>query len=187
MKHKSKRILFFATYNDIEKILLKVEEMHSIKYYLAGLFDDNKPNVFSTFKEMRNLGYTNVNDWNQDYRYVILPKENILKIREVLQYNNGIKFAVDLLENQIGVVVQFGGIHKNNIMIAGSFGVISESKFCAKIMALIKKEVFTKFQRVGGFFVGAEAEKLLNSGWRLVINTQSPTQYDLIPKIKIKS
>lgn len=177
---KSKQILFFCTRNDITPLIKEIELSFSIEYVKMGLFDDNSISMYDSAIEIPNLGIVDCGDWNGDLRLMILPKGANVRIRSVAQKKGGIKYAIDPLENQESICIQFGGIYKSDIIIAGKCGTTFFSDFALivfkKISTLLKKH----FVRIGNFYVGQDALDKLKIGWRLTTDEQSPREYDLL-------
>jgi hypothetical protein len=175
----SKQILFFSTQDDITPLIKEIELSFSIDYVEMGLFDNNKMTMYRSALDILNLGITVHGDWNRDLRLMIIPKGANVQIRPVVQRKGGIKFAIDPLENQETICIQFGGIYQNRTLIAGKCGTVYFSDFALnifkKVSALIKKD----FIRIGNFYVGPAALNKLKAGWRLTTDEQFPKEYDL--------
>jgi hypothetical protein len=176
---KSKQILFFATAQDIEPIIKAIEIKNSLKYYEMGLFDNKSSEVYNSVFDIPNFGKTKVGDWNKDLDLMAIPKDKALNIREVPQKVGGIKYAVDPLENQISICLQFGGIYKDGIIVAGKCGTAFLNDFSLEIFKLFSAILKKTFKKIGQFYVGQYAEEKMNQGWRLVTNEKMPKEYDL--------
>ena len=125
------------------------------------------------------FGNSRTGDWNKDLRLIVLQEKSSISIREVVQKNGVVKFAIDTLENKNSVFIQFGGIYQEGILVAGSCGTVFYTEFSLSFFNNFSKELKKKFKKVGSFYVGKEAEEKLKQGWRLVTNEKSPKEFDL--------
>lgn len=176
---KSKQILFFATKADIEPIVKSIETTFSIKYYEMGMFDIKTDIFLNSIFEIPTFGSPKVGDWNKDLRFMAMPKDISMIIREVPQRSGGIKYAIDPLENHTSICFQFGGMFKDGILLAGNCFTTNPNSFALEIFKDFSTKVKKNFTKIGAFYVGKEAEEKLKIGWRLVTNEKSPKEYDL--------
>lgn len=176
---RGKQILFFSTREDIESIMKSIEKKHQVKYFEMGLFDLKPDSCIQSVSDIQTFGYSRTGDWNKDLRLIVLQEETTVSIREVVQRTGDVKFAIDTLENQNSVFIQFGGIYQEGILLAGSCGTVFYNDFSKLFYNDFSKELKKEYKKIGSFYVGKEAEKKLEQGWRLVTNVRSPKEYDL--------
>jgi len=178
----SKQIMFFITKSDIERILKEIEEAFDIQYFLMGLFDSPDIVHYNSIFDDPRIGLTSFGDWNLIDRYLIIPKNIALDIREVEQRKGGIKYAVDLLNNPKGIELKLGGVYteKDGVIVGGRVGVTSNDPFSLDFYNSFSKKVKKEFKRIGTSYVGKGTEEKLDAGWRLVTSINSPEAYDLV-------
>lgn len=82
---KSKQILFFALFIDIEKIIRDFELEVEIQYYKTGLHDSNIVPIYKSLFEVPNIEIAVSGDWNRIDNYLLMKKTALLNIREVPQ------------------------------------------------------------------------------------------------------
>lgn len=181
---KSKQLCFFTILEDLIPIFKEIEDLVDIRYHLAGLQNCSEILVFSTIFETSNLGIATSGDWNKIDRYLILQENESLNIREVIQKDGSVKFAVDQMHNLKSVELKIGGIFSDieKVIVAGRISNISDDVDSNKIFELFSSTIKKNFRRIDSFYVGSKAEEKLKEGWRLVTNEKSPIDYDL--KIK---
>ena len=171
--------MFFTTFLDIKPILEKFESAADIQYFQAGLFDNQNLKHFNSMIEKSDLGFVQKGDWNYIDRFLIIRKNDLLNIRSIPQKKGGIKYAIDSLANPKSATIKIGGIYKDNILIPGSMGIVSENDFSQylykEFSSLIKKEC----KKIEEFYVGKESEDKLKKGWRLVTNELLSEGFDL--------
>lgn len=178
---KSKQTMFFVVLEDIEQILRDIETAIGIRYYKAGLLDTASIPTYNSIFAAPNLGFALSGDWNRVDSYIILKETIPLNIREVPQRAGGVKFAVDQMMNPKSIELKLGGIYqeKENVIVAGRVGVISEDSDSNELYKLFSTKIKKAFKKIGTFYVGKIAEEKLKEGWRLVTNEKSPKEYDL--------
>ena len=174
-------MFFFTLLSDIEMILRKVEASYDIHYFKTGMFDNRDIPHYASIFEAPNIGFTLSGDWNRINNYLVMPKDTSLDIQEYPQRVGGIGYGVDQAGNPQSIVLKLGGIYreKEDILVGGRIGTISESKFSLDIFKLFTSLVRKEFKRIGSFYVGKSAEEKLKAGWRLVTDENSPKEYDL--------
>jgi hypothetical protein len=173
--------MFFATFADLEPILKDVEKAYGIHYFQMGLLDVPETIHCNSIFENPDVGFISKGDWNYDRRFLVMPKELSLQVREVRQVTGRIKYAIDPTMNADSVCLQFGGIYrqKENVLVAGKIATIMEEPFSLAFYKLFSKKIQKGFKRIGAFYVGKEAEEKLHAGWRLVQDERRKPEYDL--------
>jgi hypothetical protein len=86
---------------------------------------------------------------------------------------------MDQLLNPDSVTLTPGGTRGANIVIAGRVATASDSVASADLMKAFETAFRNTFGKIKAFRVGPEAERLLDSGARLTVATQSPITLDL--------
>lgn len=173
--------MFFVVLEDIEQILRDIETTIDIRYYKAGLLDTEGIPAYKSMFDIPNIGVTSFGDWNRIDSYIILKETTTLNIREVPQRAGGVKFAVDQKINPKSIEMKLGGVYqeKENVIIAGRVGTISEENDSNELYKLFSTKIKRGFKKIGAFYVGKIAEQKLKEGWRLVTDEKSPREYDL--------
>lgn len=81
--------------------------------------------------------------------------------------------------NPDSVVCCFGGIHTDGVLISGEISTLGESDASRAMFQSLSRILVTGFERVGSYWVGSEARRKLDAGWRLTCSVSSPVDYDL--------
>jgi len=176
----NKQIFFYGLKEDFIEIFKSVESSFNIKYAQAGLFDD-KVSVSSvrslvTSDDIDDVEY---GDWNNNKKYLLLPKENDIQIRSIPQKKGGIKYAVDQMKNEDSVVFYIGGIYKDNAVIASKIATISNTEFTKSILKYLTAYIKKNFDNINGFYVSPKALKESEKGLRLTTDINASLDYDL--------
>lgn len=171
---------FFATKNDLLPILNDAKS--KIPYIFSILEKHGELSIYKSPEEIRDLSIMPIGDQNKSNTYLLIDPMEQLKIRSVEQRNGGVKVFYDQIACPKSVFLRPGGfLNDSNCIIAGQIGTVSNNEWSIalykRIFSLIKK----KFTKIKSFYVGDEASKKLNNGYRLTTNIRSPVDYDLTP------
>jgi len=175
---KRHQVNFFATKADLESLLRVIEMKQELQLVRAGLFDVPIQNRALTLLDS-SLGIAVKGDNNQEAAYLIANRLDSIQIRAIPQHGGGTKYAVDQQASLKTIVFRPGGVFNEKCMIAGQAGTISEKPTPLAICQLFNKRSNRQFDKIKSFYVGKEAGKLLEKGWRLTSSVKSPPLYDL--------
>jgi len=173
------QINFFATRKDLEAVFGEVESLRQLQLVLAGLFDSPDIVSYECLIDLPCLNTVLDGFPLLEHNFLIADNLSIINVREVPQRKGGIKYAIDQLLNPHTVTLRTGGIHASNFVSPGMVGTISRESTSLQIFKLLKKEILRQFVRIHSYYVGPEAEALLDAGWRLTRSLKTPTDYDL--------
>jgi hypothetical protein len=90
-------------------------------------------------------------------------------------------YAVSQKLNPDSIVFSPGGMYdKLPVLIAGHIGTISQTKGALNLYNQFAKAIIKGFEKIGSYYVGPEAGRLMTKGYRMVtIGIGSPATYDL--------
>ena len=150
---KSKQQVFFLTKSDIIKMMSIVEKRISIEYVPMGSFENEVIRKEDTILKFEELGYTNYSNWiSLDNRYMVVPLNEDVKSRSIMQKDGSHHYIIDLSSNPTGIELSTGGIYEKagNVLIAGriavftNFSKISMQNYKEILKANIVLNVFEK-------------------------------------------
>lgn len=171
---------FFATLIDIVPVLEDVEAQINLKYIEAGTFADNERPVFSSFRELPELGYSVSGDNMLNSRYLVFRSDSEILVAPIKQRNGTTSYSVDGWTNLDTIVFVPGGLHKaSGGVIEGRITLNSGTEVSVELFVLFLKALRRRFRSVRGNFVGDEAYSILESGGRLTQRIRASTGYDL--------
>ena len=176
---KSKSIHFFATERDLKAVLAAVESQRRIKYTEAGMFDTAETTTFASGLQIPNLGLAPSGDHNLEPFWLITDGGANVEVKGVPQRRGGIRYGIDPGLNPESVVIWPGGVFKDSCVIAGQIGTAMMNPTSMELLNLFKREIRRQFKRIKSFFVGPEAEQLLDSGYRLTHGVRTAKECDL--------
>jgi len=175
----SRSIYFFATKRDIEPLLTSIESKHEIKYVRAGNSDSSKVVTLSSGLQIPNLGFAESGDWNHNQWWLVMEPSATVQTRTITLRRGGTRYAIDQRLNPDSIVFKPGGIFQDNVVVAGTAGTISDEPVSNELINLFTRETRRQFTRIRSFFVGPEAEELLDKGYRLTTSITAIKECDL--------
>jgi len=92
------QILFYATAQDLSRVLSSLEAHKDLQYTPAGLFDSKELQTYLSYRDIPDLGRAFHRSAVANRRYLVSLKGAALRIRDVPQNSGGVLFAVDRAE-----------------------------------------------------------------------------------------
>jgi ribosomal protein S4 len=177
---KSRSIHFFATKHDIESVLMAIESKLQLQYVRTALA--NSPSMFAvqSYKLIPDLGVAVRGDQVHEASYIVLNADEQVTIREVPQRRGGVMYAIDQQANPTSIAFRPGGVYQHSAVIAGQAGTCTDDPTSHELANLFAREIRRQFKRIKSFFVGPEAERLLDAGYRLTIGVTTSREIDLV-------
>ena len=108
--------------------------------------------------------------------FLVCDVEQVVVPRQV----SGPRYLLDQLINPDTISFTPGGIWLEDILLYGRFATASETKESIELMKILKNMVRKNFRKLKAYYLGAEAEEMLDNGKRLTIAAQSPPEYNLV-------
>lgn len=173
------QLSFFATKDDLESLLRKVESEQRLQFVLTGLSDSPSVAPILSLLGVASLGRLSAGDHNQGPCYLVASRAISIEARPVAQRRGGVKYAMDQQANPKTIAFRPSGAFGENCLIDGQAGTTSDDPASLALFQSFRKEIQRQFAKVKQFYVGKEAGELLDKGWRLTANVKSPTLYDL--------
>ena len=168
------QIRFFATRSDLVRLLQVIEENQPIKYVRFGSMKTNAESSFSTVTALPNLGRASHESAINCDTFLICPKTYVVRSRKIAQ-----RYVFDQLLNPDTVTFTPGGIWAESILLHGRFATAAGGDFASRLMQQLTSAIRRQFRKVRAFYVGNEAEAMLDQGKRLTIAAQAPRALDL--------
>jgi hypothetical protein len=178
MVQKTRFINLFATGDDWRALLSDVEGQMAICYVRGGN-QSGSPCRIASHRDLEKLGFSDSGSANNNPIYLCARSDADIEVRGVDQRSGERMIFVDQKTNFDTVAIKLGGQFKENVLIAGQIGTVSESEWSLRAFEIFQKEVRKQFEKVKSYHVGKEALKFLHEGWRLTANVRSPEVYDL--------
>ena len=160
-------IPYFATTDDFVLLVRCVMSHNEIQLVECGLFDVPAIVILST-----------PNDVMPMTSYLVTNKGMKVSVRDVPQRNGSTKFAIDAKNNPDSITIRFGG-EVNGRLTPGFIGCGVDNEISKRIAFEFANVIKNKFEYIKSSYVGPEAVKMLDSGYRLSPTPNSSEVYDL--------
>ncbi|HTP26272.1 MAG TPA: hypothetical protein VMK12_11500 [Anaeromyxobacteraceae bacterium] len=145
----------------------------------AGHWPDATPPTWSSGSQLPHLGVATASSSVVSQAYLVAHPETPIAPQPVKLVSGETRYLFDQLANPESAVFKPGGLWRAQILLHGGFGTASESQASQLLMKAFATAIRSHFRRIKAFWVGAGAERMLDSGARLTIAEQSPREFDL--------
>lgn len=174
-----KIVSFFATREDLIQLFDHITPDLEIRCVELGLFQsDAIPTYNSVASALEVSRIFNLSD-TMHMGFLVIPRHSSVEVEAVQQRSGGTLYAVDQLGNPMSLVLHPGGRTRNNCLLGGQLGTISRDPWSLSLYQALIKRMSLTFRKLRGVYVTDQALTLLDLGWRLTGNPQSPVLYDL--------
>jgi hypothetical protein len=187
---KSKSIHLYATRADLGSVIAAVESQRRLQYVQAGMFDSPEITLFASGLQIPNLGLAPSGDSNHEPFWLITDSGSRIEVKSVPQRRGGIRYGIDPELNPESVVLWPGGVFEGHVkwrggefnggaVIAGQVGTAMFNPTSIELVNLFASAIRRQLKRIKSYFVGPEAERLLDAGYRLTSGITSSREIDL--------
>ena len=163
-----KRIIFFATKNDMVSVLSEMEEQlpFGIKYIQCGKTDSI---LYSTVKDIPGLG--TLKEKHSEISFLIMPNDE-----EVTSTQSGQVYQGD---NPRSLEFDPSGVSEDGTgLIHGLFATMEDNEISDGLLKAVKKIMNSECKKVRGWYIGKEAESLYGKLRFICIGLSEPEEYD---------
>ena len=173
------QIHFYATRDDLEPVVREIESTGVFRYALTGLHASECYPEYLSALDIPSLGRATADQANTCDSYLVVERSEKIAIRDIRQGLLRIRYAVDQLANPRSIIFQSGGVRDGRVIIHGRVATICDSEEAKSMFRLFSRCLKKNFTKRQAFYVGPEAMRLKDDGYRLTIGVKSPKEYDL--------
>jgi hypothetical protein len=171
---------FFATPDDLLPVLLCVEVKHALVYTACGHVHIPKADQFRTARELPTLFRQQpFESAVNGPTYLVTEAGTDVVLRELSPYGCRNRWSIDQQSNPNSTVLRHGGRFKDNVLLHGEVRTIHKTAVAQRLQRAFDAAIRKHFNKLKAFYIGAEAEAMLDSGCRLTAAEQCPREYDL--------
>ncbi len=175
----AKRIFIYATFNDLVEVLTCIDKDLNVKYYKSGLLNFEEIKEYNSLISCNEIFKAKFGESIMCDSFIIVDKNSEVGIREVAQYKNGIKYAIDQKINPFSVVLRPGGIFDEaRGVIEGEISTMHLNDISIDLFGRVASCFKKKLKKKGRYYIGEEAFKLYQDGWRLTQSIKLAADYD---------
>lgn len=175
---KNPQINFFCTRDDILGLMREVSE-DGCSIFRVGHFRELAESGPYSIQALPEFGICTAGQQALCPAYLLLPAGSSPLGRKVGLATSEEKWAVDVAAAPGSVYLRPGGEFETDVLIAGALSADPGSAWSADLFKSLKRTMSADFVRVRSYWLGPQANAVLNRGGRLTANVRSPQQYDL--------
>jgi hypothetical protein len=167
---------FFATASD----LLSVEARHVVVYTPFNHLNESKATHFRTAQNLPTLFQPQPSESSVNGpAYLVTEASAEVALRQLPRYDGHDRWSVDQLANPDSTVLRHGGMYGTKVLLQGDVRTAHRTSVAMRLQRAFDAAIRKHFVKIRAFYVGPEAEALLDSGCRLTAAEQSPPEFDL--------
>jgi hypothetical protein len=171
---------FYATAADLLPVFEQVETKRILQYTRCGNFDAPEVVSFDSGILLPTLHQRLAHESAvAGPSYLISERSTHITARKISLRDGGQHYAIDQLQNPDTTVLLHGGIYKEGVLLYGRVDTASKTKVALQLQGAFNRALQYHFKQIRAFWVGPNAERLLDMGWRLTAAEQCPTTTDL--------
>lgn len=174
-----KQLHFFAAKEDLQSLLRAVERRVSISYVRMGPSSSTVAERFASGDSIPNLGRAERDSAAACDEYLVIPDKRIVEVRPVRTTDGTLQYFVDQLSNPNSVTFAPGGIWSKEVLLNGRVATVHDDADSQNLMKNFASELRKSFHKVKAYWVGPQAEVLLDAGGRLTISAHASRDFDL--------
>jgi hypothetical protein len=175
----TKRLLFFATEKDLLPLFTEVERVHALNYIRMAPSYSNAAEAYSSGANLPNLGRASASAAGTSNEFLVVMSGHRVVARRVIGDNGKAIYFFDQLENPASITFSPGGLWEETVLLHGRVATVSEEAASQSLMSLFEKSLRKGFRKIKAYWVGPEAERLLDAGTRLTISAEASRDFDL--------
>jgi len=169
------RVDFFATLKDFVEAVAEWRGA-PLKFSISGMF--SAPPSGECFYNVEQAA-TSGAGVDPDMTFLVGEGPIAISARKVAQRNGGALYCVDQLENPEWLSLRLSRVAGQRLLLPGLLGSDSDCESVKSLFTRLRSSFKRKWERIGGYLVGAEAAYLLDHGWRLTSTPKASSSYDL--------
>lgn len=171
---------FYATAEDLLPVLLTVEAKHAVVYTPFEHIHEPRAAHYRTARELPTLFRPQpFESAVAGPAYLVTAAGAEVVLRPLSRFEGKDRWSVDQLANPDSTVLRHGGRFKDNVLLQGEVRTASKTVVAQRLQRAFDAAIRKHFVKVQAFYVGPEAEALLDSGCRLTAAEQCPPESDL--------
>lgn len=177
-----KSILFYATGEDVRKVLDSLQVKAPLKYAEYGVFPQGSGKTIETFSDLSKVVELGLADHDSSAgcrSFLVVKAGAEVQPRLVRLAGGTDAVAIDEMLNQGAATFCAGGWRRGDVLLHGRVGTSNSTQEAKMIVKLFETEFKKMFTKVKSFWVGPEALQALKAGKRLTASVHSPSEFDL--------
>ena len=175
----SRAVHYFAARRDLIPVFIAVESKSPLQYIWSRMSDTPDILRLRTYQEIPSIGIAMTGDSNSEPFWLASDVDVAISVEAIPQKQGGTRYVADQRMNPQTVVLTLGGVFRDIGVIPGEVSTCTTDPDSRRLLELFRKEIKKHFVRIREYWVGPEAEILLDSGYRLTPAVSAPTFCDI--------
>jgi hypothetical protein len=152
----------------------------ALKYLLAGKSEIREPVTYDSLLDFPDLG-TNFSGSHVIGPHFLVMDQSVEPVVETVPQQDGaVLYFLNQRQNATSIAFWPGGLYEEKNLVCGHINTASVAEDSLDLFRDFSRTVTKDFKKIGSYFVGPNALKLMSQGVRMVtISTKSPPEYDL--------
>jgi hypothetical protein len=175
----TQRLHFYATRDDLIPWLASVERALPVDYVRMANSPVGTAQAYAMAADIPALGHASSPSAGTGERFLVVRKSHRVVVRRVAADDGRTRYCFDQLANPDSITFAPGGLYGTDVLLHGGVATASQSADSLALMKVFAKPLRASFRRIKAYWVGPEAEALLDGGARLTISAHAPTDFDL--------
>lgn len=156
-----------GTRKDLQEVLCDVESTIPIRYYLEALYETSRIPSLSTL-----IGPELGSVTDERKNYFVLGKESKIGITYLTAHQ---KYEIDYGKNMASIQFRPSGVFSEGLMLCGELSEPTRDPESIELFNVFRNAIKKRFSLVNSVYLGKEAEKLFDNGWKVARSARAPS------------
>lgn len=180
---RGKRIWHFATRDDYRNVVSDLAEAIRVKYVYCEERENPDFRIYQSPLDRCGFGQCRYPSWVLCGRFLILPQDTPLHYEHWPEREISEKYGFDGQHgNDKSVVFHPSSLYNGEVgegMLSGEINTVSQHPTSLVIFDALRKSIRNRFERIGNCYIGPEAVRMLDAGFRLTQDLRVSREGDL--------
>lgn len=173
-----RQVYFYCTADDIRGPLASLVVGQGLKFVKRTFGPETPPDESDGSGTLPEIGDASSGDVNLQPMYLILRATALVRHRVVPQRRGGSYFAVDEVCNPEALILVPGGVAGDKSLVVSKAMAVGNAA-SLELYRQFTRTVLKGFRKVDSYYLGPEAMKLWEQGWRLTHSVGASPEFDL--------
>jgi hypothetical protein len=159
--------------------LERAESEVPLQYVLRGMFKSPAPTIYFSALDIPNFAISGDGHYIGADEFLVFKAGAEINVEEIPQNKGGVLYDISLMVNPTSFSFKPSGKFGENTIIEGDVNTATGDPTSIPFCKWFWRRLGAGFKKVDHCYVGPEAYRLLEAGWRLTKAAQCPPEYDL--------
>lgn len=175
---------FYATRGDLLALFSAVETMGSLKYLQTGNFSaegyagERAAQQLNSGADIVGLGVAGSHSSAGCSQYLVVESSEPIELRRIVAKDGQARILVDQLLNPNSIVVNVGGMYRENVFIEGLVSTTGVTPQAKRLFERWRRQLKRVWVKVGPYFLGPNICQLDVANVRFTVDAMNPRGLD---------